>query len=145
MALEDFNPGTYYCWYDAAYGNMSDYSSATSGDFGTGRTNTATMIEKWNNKAYGAQNNNGTYKDMWGEIQTKVNEGWFIPSRGEWSAFGEELGITKENYTSKNLSNYYWSSSQSNTYSAWYAGFNGGYMSYYYVRNFSYVRLGTTF
>ena len=145
MALEDFNPGTYYCWYDAAYENMSDYATATSEDFGTGKQNTLNMIEKWNNKAYGAQNDNGTYKDMWGEIQTKVNEGWFVPSQGEWSAFGEELGITIENYTSKNLSNYYWSSSQINAYAACNARFNNGYMDGSRVYGNYCVRLGTTF
>ena len=48
MALEDFNPGTRYCWYDAAYGNLdSQYNvSNTANDFAvagaepTGKTNT---------------------------------------------------------------------------------------------------------
>jgi len=51
------------------------------------------MIEKWNDKKYGKQNDNVTYKDMWGEIQEEVNKGWFVPSRGEWSAFVYNLGI----------------------------------------------------
>ena len=48
IALEDFNPGTGYCWYDAAYGNLDrQYNvSNTANDFAvagaepTGKTNT---------------------------------------------------------------------------------------------------------
>ena len=124
MALKDFNPGAYYCWYDAAYGNMSDYSTATSEDFGTGKQNTLKMIEKWNNKVYGEQNDGTHNKDVWGEIQTKVNDGWFLPSKEEWSAFGEELGITTNNYEEKKLSHYCWSSSQyHDTRCVWYAAY----------------------
>lgn len=119
MALEDFNTGTYYCWYDAAYGNMDDYATATSLDFGTGKANTEAMIAKWNSSAYGAQNDNGTYLDMWGAIQEKVAEGWFVPSRGEWGAFGDNLGITTDNYVNYGLSDWCWSSSQYNSGYAW--------------------------
>ena len=145
MELEDFNAGTRYCWYDAAYGNMSDYSTATSKDFGTGKANTNTMITKWNNNSYGAQNDNGTYLDMWGVIQDKVAEGWFVPSKAEWSAFAEELGITKSNYQEKGLTDWYWSSSQRNTGYAWNATFGLGYMGSYSVDYIYYVRLSTTF
>ena len=86
--------------------------------------------------------------DETGEVdQPKINKGWFIPSKEEWSAFGEELGITKSNYSysANGLSDGYWSSSQSNavTRSAWYANFKHGAM--YYGYNNSYVRLATTF
>ena len=146
MALEDFNTGTSYCWYDAARGNMDDYATATSLDFGTGKANTEAMIAKWNSSAYGAQNDNGTYLDMWGAIQDKVAEGWFVPSRGEWGAFGDNLGITTDNYLNCGLSDWCWSSSQSDTNGAWYASFNGGYMGSRSVGNRSYcVRLSATF
>ncbi len=100
MALSDIDANGHY-WYYNAYGNMSDYYTTTSGDFGTGRANTETMISKWNNSGYGEQNAN----DMWGLIQNEVENGWFVPSRGEWAAFAEELGITKSNYTNFGLSN----------------------------------------
>ena len=45
-----------YDWYNAARGNMNDYATATSPDFGKGKDNTATMISKWEAKAYGEQN-----------------------------------------------------------------------------------------
>ena len=145
MALEDFNTGTRYCWYDAAYGNMDDYATATSLDFGTGKANTEAMIAKWNSSSYGAQNDNGTYLDMWGAIQDKVAEGWFVPSRGEWGAFGDNLGITTDNYVNYGLSGWCWSSSQLNAYDAWSANFYTGYMTNYAVNYGYYVRLSVTF
>ena len=145
MALEDFNTGTSYCWYDAAYGNMDDYATATSLDFGTGKANTEAMIAKWNSSAYGAQNDNGTYLDMWGAIQDKVAEGWFVPSRGEWGAFGDNLGITTDNYLNCGLSDWCWSSSQYGANRAWRANFNSGYMSGTNVDYGDYVRLSATF
>ena len=145
MALEDFNTGTSYCWYDAARGNMDDYATATSLDFGTGKANTEAMIAKWNSSAYGAQNDNGTYLDMWGAIQDKVAEGWFVPSRGEWGAFGDNLGITTDNYLNCGLSDWCWSSSQGDTNHAWCANFNSGYMNNFLVNDNRYVRLSATF
>ena len=142
MALSDIDANTHY-WYYNAYGNMSDYATATSGDFGTGKTNTEAMIAKWNNGSnggYGEQNDN----DMWGLIQTEVANGWFVPSRGEWSAFAEELGITS-NYPDFGLSHWCWSSSQYNTSYAYSANFGNGYMFDDNVTNYRYVRLSTTF
>ena len=149
MSLTDLNVGGYstYYWYNSAYGKMSDYSTYTSKDFGSGKENTRKMIEKWNNKGYGEQNQCASHKDMWGQIQTEVNNGWFVPSKAEWSAFGGELGITSSNYSSKGLNSWYCSSSQSSTDCAWNAYFSGGYMYYYGLvnDNLFYVRLATTF
>ena len=153
MALDDVDKqqnGTYYCWYDAAYGQMSDYATYTSGDFGAGEQNTSKMITKWNNRGYGAQNDNSSYDDMWGlsAVQSGTwngSSGWYVPSRGEWAAFGGELGITTSNYSSKGLSYYYWSSSQYTTNYAWCASFSLGYMDRNSVDGTTYVRLGTTF
>ena len=131
MALTDIDGkrnGTYYDWYNAASNTasntgMSDYATTTSGDFGKGKSNTTTMIAKWNAKAYGDQDQcSSKHKDMWGQIQEKVNNGWFVPSRAEWSAFGGELGITLSNYGKFGLNDdYYWSSSQYGDDNAWYA------------------------
>ena len=140
MALSDIDANTHY-WYYNAYGNMSDYATTTSGDFGTGKANTGAMIEKWNNSEYGEQNTN----DMWKLIQNEVANGWFVPSRGEWSAFAEELGITKSNYSDFGLSGWYWSTSQYDAHNAYYADFNLGYMNNNFVVNINCVRLSTTF
>ena len=148
MALTDIDGktnGTYYAWYHAAYSTkISDWSTITSTEFGTGKTNTATMIAKWNAKAYGDQDTDSDHKDMWGQIQTKVKDGWFVPSRAEWAAFAGELGITSRNYGNFGLS-YYWSSSLTNAGNAWCADFGNGYMSIYTIGNKTFVRLGATF
>lgn len=145
MALEDFTDGTntIFCWYDAAFENMSDYKTATSTAFETGETNTTAMIAKWNAGGYGTQND-GSKPDVWGVIQAKVNAGWFVPSKDEWSAFGSNLGI-RLNYSQYGLSYYYWSSSQSGTNYAWGAGFGNGHMSFNNVNHSRYVRLSATF
>ena len=146
MALKDITKnGTYYDWYNAAYNQMSDYADTTSEDFGKGKSNTTTMITKWNATEYGDKDKCSSHKDMWGQIQEEVNNGWFVPSRAEWLAFGGELGITPSNYGNFGLSNYYWSSSQRNTNRAWYATFNNGYMTNYSVNHYNYVRLSATF
>ena len=140
MALSDIDANTYY-WYYKAYENMSDYAAMTSGDFGTGKANTEAMIKKWDNSGYGEQNAN----DMWRLIQNEVENGWFVPSRGEWSAFAQELGITTSNYPSFGLSGYYWSSSQQSTSTAYNVHFDLGYITNFYVNENIYVRLSTTF
>lgn len=148
MALTDINPEKSYCWYQAAFyntGAMSDYETYTSPDFGKGKENTQKMITKWNESGYGRQNQNNTYDDMWGVIQTEVENGWFVPSRAEWSAFAEELGITKSNFEDFGLSRYYWSSSQRDAYKAWYAIFPNGYMLSDDVTWNRSIRLCTTF
>ena len=144
MALEDFTTADYstFYWYYRAYTNkISDYASKTSNDFGTGKANTANMIEAWNGEDYGTQN----ARDMWGVIQDKVAEGWFVPSRGEWGAFGNNLGITKSNYSNYGLSYFCWASSLSTNNCAWNASFYDGCMLYNDFRNDNCVRLGATF
>ena len=153
MALENINPETRYCWYDAAYGNLdSSYNvSSTANDFAVagaepiGRINTERMIASWNAEEYGAQNDNSTYDDMWGVIQDEVARGWFVPSKSEWAAFGAAFEITSSNYSTFGLSIYYWSSSQYDTYYAYYASFRSGNIYYYYVTSDRSVRLATTF
>lgn len=154
MALTDIDGktnGTYYDWYNAAYSSeISDYSDVTSTGFGTGKTNTTTMITKWNETYYGKQDACSKHKDMWGQIQTKVNEGWFVPSKAEWAAFAGELGISKDSsnekyYENFGLSDYYWSSSQDSANRAWFAYFFNGFMYSSFINYYGYVRLSATF
>ena len=121
---------------------MNDYADTTSEDFGKGKSNTTTMISKWNAGDYGTKNEK---VDMWGQIQEKVNNGWFVPSRAEWSAFGGELGITLSNYENLGFSYWYWSSSQNSYSDVWCADFYEGYMSNYDVDSRGSVRLSATF
>ena len=141
MALEDVDKHWCHHWY-ANVSDMKDFAITTAMDFGSGQKNTLNMIEKWNKEDYGAQDSD----DMWSLIQKQVDDGWFVPSRGEWAAFAGQLGITKSNYSSKGLSGwYYWSSSQSGTNSAYYISLDYGYVYDYYVNDYYYVRLAATF
>ena len=155
MALEDFNPGTSYCWYNAAYGKLDNLVGNTTNDFGQGKTNTTTMIAEWNkgeNGKYGAQN----AKDMWGVIQKADSAGktwdlskWFVPSKAEWAAFGDmtytKIGLTTSNYGNYRLEDSYWSSAQGDTLGAYIAYFFDGDMNYFHVGSSGYVRLSATF
>ena len=125
MALTDIGIGTY---------KLGGFISGTTITFGSGKTNTQTLMGKIDGI-------------LWKQIQPKVNKGWFIPSKEEWSAFGEELGITKSNYSVRGLNGLYWSSSQyyANSYHVWSAKFIDGYMFGNNGSNSSYVRLVTTF
>ena len=150
MALDDVD-NSEHSWYDAAWnGNgMTDWESTTSTSFGSGKQNTKNMIAKWNSSAYGVQND-GNYTDMWGlsTVQSGTwngSSGWYVPSREEWAAFGDQLGITQSNYENKGLSDWCWSSSQGDTSHAWHASFYSGCMGSNTVGNRSYVRLGATF
>ena len=151
MALEDINSGTNYYWYKAGYGILDDQYSVnyTSNDFAvkgaepTGRINTNRMIKSWNSSHYGEQNSN----DIWGVIQNEVADGWFVPSKSEWAAFGEAFGIDNNNYSSTyGLSYIYWSSSQLFSNNAFGPDFTIGIIDRYYVNNRDGgVRLATTF
>ena len=137
MALDDIDGSGHY-WYKSASGKMSiDTDTA----FGTGKTNTQTMISQWNSNKYPPQDNN----DMWKLIQTQASKGWFVPSREEWAAFGEELGITGANYITNALSFCYWSSSLLYPDIAWNAYFDRSSIYYSYVESTARVRLSSTF
>ena len=155
MALEDFNDanGPYYCWYDAAYGNLDNTIGTGDNDFGQGRANTIAMIAKWNGEGYGVQDDNGTYKDMWGVIQTAVGNindpKWFVPSKAEWAAFGDfaytKMGVDTGNYGDYELYSWYWSSTQNDTNYAYVARFNNGYVGSDRVNLSGCMRLSATF
>ena len=141
MALENIDADTHTWYKNAASSGISDYNTITSESFGSGKTNTATMIAKWNSSAYGNQADT----DMWKVIQTQVNKGWFVPSKEEWSVFGSNLGIDSTNYVNYNLSDYCWSSSLNDENHAWIADFINGYMNGGDFNYSSFVRLSATF
>ena len=157
---DDCELGTYY-WYYSAYMNMN--SIITSEDFGEGKENTRKMIEKWKaaGTSEGYPNSPQNDYDIWKHIQRKYNEGWYIPSRGEWASFADYLyhkpmnALTSDCQKNCNgngnyddlygLSTFYWSSSQDNLYYAWYVRFCNGYIENHVVFDNNAVRLGTTF
>ncbi len=156
MALENINPGTTrYCWYDAAYGKLDKIVESSYNDFGDGDENTAYVMAKWDlgtaTGGWGVQNDNATYDDIWGAIKEQVNEGWFVPSKSEWSAFGDmlfsKIGVNTSNYNDYGLNGWYWSSSQYNAFNAYLTGFGTGHINLDNVNgNSNYcVRLSATF
>lgn len=92
---------------------MSDWETATSHNFGTGKANTTTMIDRWNSRAYGKQNNRNGYNDLWGVIQEQAIGGWFVPSSDEWTTILNTFNIGYENFRKLGLSASYWTSTQS--------------------------------
>ena len=163
MTLEDFtnNSKNQFYWYYNASGKLDRpiQSATADNDFGNGKENTIKMLDDWNNKTstYGAQTTVSSGKDfidLWGAIQddqysivsSATDSGkWFIPSKGEWSAFGEELGITPSNYINKGFSDWYWSSSQYNEGEVCDAVFDEGFLTFITVGSYGCVRLSTTF
>ena len=152
----------YWNWYYDANGKLDESMNIPSigegsDDFGQGKSKTLDMITKWNQEAYGTKNSGSTYKDLWGIFNhtnnttgTVDSSKWFIPSKGEWSAFGGNLQISEEStnvnyYVNLGLSDWYWSSSQLNAYGAYSAYFGNGFMGSNYVDGSRYVRLSTTF
>ena len=65
----------------------------------------------------------GTY--YFDAAQNLGSNGWTVPSKDEWAAFGAQLGINESNYAGYKLQAKYWSSSKS------YGVFNINYYGYY--------------
>ena len=153
LSLADYDANEHY-WYKNA--DMSDYSTFTSIEFGKGKENTEKMIDRMKNHSdtskysvdYG-EATTGTYADIWNIIEDKVKEGWFVPSKAEWSTFMTNLkaqGLTTSDYSSSfGLNNYYWSSSQYASNGAWYVSFGNGYVDSNFVDDIYGLRLCATF
>ena len=144
MALEDVGTKTCY-WYYNAEGNLDKTVTSSTNDFGSGRENTEYVMNKWKNSSWGTQNSS----DMCGDIQSQVSQGWFLPSKSEWAAFGDiatkKLGLTTSNYSNYGLKNYYWSSSKCSDTSVYDANIDFGEINANGVSRNDYVRLCTTF
>ena len=158
MALNDIDTDS-HTWWKGLVNNT--YSLGTSYQIGSGKTNTETVKNAWDNADSSSQNST----DVWNLIT--LNNGsadWFIPSCYEWVAFGAmnwtdsasilvTRNITNSNYSSDfGLNYYYLSSSQyaSDTSQVMITNFVNGYMGYVSVNyenvNASVkVRLSTTF
>ena len=153
MALN--NIGLCYWYHTAKFLDSKYIVSASANDFAeegaepTGRVNTLRMVASWNSSQYGAQTTTGNIIDMWGIIQEEVTNGWFVPSKSEWAAFGDSFDISSNYSSTFGLSNTCWTSSQSSIYTAYdvYFNLNGfiGKIQNTNVQVFSYVRLATTF
>ena len=144
MQLSDYvtNEDTTFYWYYNADRKMNDYDETTSKNFGAGKNNTDKMILKWKDKAYGDLHS----QDIWGNISSVVEEGWFIPSKDEWMAFGNELNVTSDKRVQYGFIEYcYHSSSQRTARFVWDAHLYQGNINQIYVNNKIGVRLATAF
>ena len=146
MALEDID-NSIHTWYKDAWdiiaeiGKMDDYLTYTSTKFGQGKSNTEKMVarskefrgsipELYKSVGYGNYGNINE-NDIWFEdnVRNFSVKGWFVPSKEEWSAFANNLGISKnmentEYYKNHKLRDWYWTSSQCSNSKAWRADFS---------------------
>ena len=145
MSLQDFNSDLYttFYWYNNAKDKMN--ASDTTVVFGSGKTNTDTMINKWNlnGKTGGYLNAVQDNEDIWKHIQKKASEGWFIPSLGEWIAFYNEMKLTNSDVRRLNIY-WFWTSSQANSSRAYLSPFNGSAQKRIIGEKY-HIRLATTF
>lgn len=167
MSLENFKTADYetFYWYYNALGKLDRGIAKSTIDFGEGKENTIKMLNDWNNNTatYGAQTIASSGKariDLWGAIQDNQYElvqtaqdskKWFVPSKSEWCAFGEELEIKTRGYAICGLGGWYWSSSQGKSVYGYHFGYlanfyNGGMScDYNSVNVVCAVRLSATF
>lgn len=153
MALNDFTSHEWYYWYyNVKNEGMATWETDTSRNFGAGYANTGTIIDIWNDGENGKYNAAQNNLDIWKYIQEEYQEGWYIPSLGEWVAFADYLEhkkdnpLTVSNYnTIYGLSTGYWSSSPASKYNAWVLNFNGKSISSPSVDTGIKIRLGATF
>ena len=84
-----------------------------------------------------------TYEDA----QKQESNGWYVPSRNVWAAFGGQLKVERNNYNSYGLKSDYWTSTlkEGATGSAWSIGFNADWLSKDITSYRYYVRLYRTF
>ena len=84
-----------------------------------------------------------TYEDA----QKQESNGWYVPSKNVWAAFGGQLKVEGNNYNSYGLKRDYWTSTlkEGATGSAWTIGFNPDWLAKAITSDRYYVRLYRTF
>ena len=84
-----------------------------------------------------------TYEDA----QKQESNGWYVPSKNVWAAFGGQLKVEWNNYNSYGLKRDYWTSTlkEGATGSAWTIGFNPDWLAKAITSDRYYVRLYRTF
>ena len=151
----------YYVYHDEVYDDLrwtyfkdNDYvykSLGTSGDRGSGKTNTEIVLAE-DNGVYTAENSN-EYPTIWYQLQkmrdAKVGycNDWFIPSAYEVNELRVAIksgsitgGIIAGSSYKESVFNskWLWSSSEYSSQSAWYWGYGSqGWKDYYKDSNFS--------
>ena len=124
-------------------------------DIGKGYSNTANIIELWNNDndndsstiGFGVETDE---QDIWANIQEEFDNGWFIPSHGEWGKFAGLYNFSKtrgdQNYFgNSSLSGRYWCSSLRDSSVAFDPRLESGGIDANRVNNSYAIRLSITF
>ena len=142
MALSNIEVGEYnsFYWYKNASGLTAD-KTETLGDFGTGKSNTQKMMTKYKNEELGIKDD----EDVWNNIATQVQEGWFVPSRAEWGAFADLLEISKTNMPKGIYNKNFWTSSYSSSGCIYWIHFYYCTIGHNGPNHKAYIRLSTTF
>lgn len=110
MQLE--NAGVSVNWWGCIelmhFSGVSAYISLTNNslNFGTGRKNTEEILSAWEKEKCGMKLEN----DLWSFMRHYYDNGWFVPSSGEWAAFVDQLSINGYNL-SDYFDYYFWTSS----------------------------------
>lgn len=157
MALEDLDESLHY-WFWNAYGKLKEELNVKASvieELGKGKEYSEYWKGEYEAGRYGGSFLNGSFTNMWGleELKTKINEGWFVPSRTEWNTFGgeicenSELNINADNRENFNINLFYWSSTQDDTgdvFMAYFDDGNGGIASAT-VQDIAFIRLTTSF
>ncbi len=164
MALDDFGEGEYSWYYNAfdidmGIGKLTDTDKiveGTTNDFGEGKTHTDFWIEIYSDpgspEKYGALYDNDIWSMLQGKLKAKGKE-WFVPTKSEWSAFGnmcyarDGINVTEGGKYGYGIgSSGYWTSSQANEMRAWCVYLPYGDMQNILVNSENpSVRLSTTF
>ncbi len=115
MALNDIDgdTSTTHTWYKSKFGLLPQDKKVdgSENDFGQGKINTEYWISEWKKDTDASKDEN----DIWGIIQkqteypvyseTTPNNKWFVPSKSEWSAFGD-MFYTKIKTSSTSYGNF---------------------------------------
>ena len=126
--------------------NDSNETVGTSNAIGKGKENTEKLVSAMdiNGEAYSSSSKNTKEKyaakkclDYSLEVDGKVYDDWFLPSK-------DELNLMYENLERKGVGSFgdydYWSSSEIHSYDAWFQRFRNGHQDFYYRGDHNSVR-----
>jgi hypothetical protein len=130
-ALEDIGQFEWGC-----YQEYVDGADGTS--IGTGYQNTMDIV----NQECLTENGGVTAAQAAFDAEINGYSDWYLPSRDELMRMYNTIGNGGPDGNIDGFASiYYWSSSESNNYSAWYVGFSNGYSDYFYKDTSRLVRI----
>jgi hypothetical protein len=119
----------------------TEISGADGTAIGTGAQNTLDIMNGCLTPGAGAQ---GIAARLCGDLVLGGYSDWYLPSRDElWKLYINKVAIG--GFASSYTSNYYWSSTEGNNYSAWELAFLDGYQGFSSKFNYGRVRAVRSF